>query len=594
MMNLAEVKAFGPFSAFSGASMPQRKRVFLDSNSKVISGPAECHKSSKESGCSTPGKLCLNRGGNRWEGNVFFDGRPLCATRWGKTEAKLVCKSLGFGRAKAVTRNSHFGPEEGPLKEILCDIASEDFSDCSISSKQVCLADEVVGVVCETEDEKMRREEKEEEEKEEKNRCLVAGMEYGIKIKTLDRSVKVWKQCQQFCQNEPTCTHFTFFQSSKLCSLSSGGPKVENEDAVSGPPSCEESESAMAVSHQDCFAEGAVCLGTKDNPPGPAKDRKRHEGNILVGGRPVCDDNWNLVNGRVVCRQLGFFGVQQITVGSHFGFTSGNFSMDDVSCGGNEKSLKDCLTSKTEDCYGGEAAGVVCDQREKAIVEAEERKIAECYVEDVTYWGSRINASLPNVTSAPKCQEECAKNANCTHFTFLPIDIADMIQDCGKICLRDGIRPNTGILTLNHRWVCDHGLSSDYSRALKIGRVICRQLGYLDVVSVKSGSSDTHTVALSASTLCKGDEERLEDCPNYHMWYPDYCNTLQVSCEDNQVAEGELLCELFSGPEQGTNKSLAAGAITGPKICDNATSPECVHQSGVCLKHCQRHNGPED
>ena len=67
-----------------------------------------------------------------------------------------MCKSLGFGRAKAVTRNSHFGPEKGPLKEILCDIASEDFSDCSISSKQVCLADEVVGVVCETEDEKMR------------------------------------------------------------------------------------------------------------------------------------------------------------------------------------------------------------------------------------------------------------------------------------------------------------------------------------------------------------------------------------------------------------------------------------------------------
>ena len=60
------------------------------------------------------------------------------------------------------------------------------------------LEDDVVGVVCETEDEKMQREEEEEEE----NRCLVTGMEYGIKIKTLDRSVKGWKQCQQFCQND--------------------------------------------------------------------------------------------------------------------------------------------------------------------------------------------------------------------------------------------------------------------------------------------------------------------------------------------------------------------------------------------------------
>ena len=290
------------------------------------------------------------------------------------------------------------------------------------------------------------------------------------------------------------------------------------------------------------------------------------------------------MNGRVVCRQLGFFGIQQITVGSHFGFTSGNFSMDDVACRGNETSINDCLASKTEDCFGGEAAGVVCDQREKAIVE--ERKIAECFVEDVTYWGSRINATLPSVTNAPECQEECAKNANCTHFTFLPIDIADKIQDCGKICLRDGIRPNTGILTLKHIRVCDHGFSSDYARDLKVGRVICRQLGYIDVVSVKSGSVHYgYTVDLCGSTLCKGDEERLEDCPNYYWWHSDYCNTLEVSCQDRHIAEGELLCKLFSGPEQGTNKSRAAGAITGPKICDNTTSSECAQQSGACLEN---------
>ena len=136
-------------------------KQFLGSNSTVISGPAHCRESNTEIVCRdnmSSGKLCLSGGGNRWEGNVFYKGQPLCDDQWGMDEAKLVCKELGYGRGKNFTVNSHFGSVKGPLKEVTCEIDAEHFSNCTFTNQQVCLGEEAAGVICETADEKMRRE----------------------------------------------------------------------------------------------------------------------------------------------------------------------------------------------------------------------------------------------------------------------------------------------------------------------------------------------------------------------------------------------------------------------------------------------------
>ena len=113
-----------------------------------------------------------------------------------------------------------------------------------------------------------------------------------------------------------------------------------------------------------------------------------HEGNIFVGGFPVCDDHHGVENARVVCRfgeslylikslfnnkilffafsfhinlprMLGYsFGLP--TNESHFGKVSNTFGTDEARCLGNETSLLDCPHVAVNDCGSDEAAGVIC------------------------------------------------------------------------------------------------------------------------------------------------------------------------------------------------------------------------------------------
>ena len=80
----------------------------------------------------------------------------------------------------------------------------------------------------------------------------------------------------------------------------------------------------------------------------------------MIDGEPVCDDNWNNLAGQVVCRELGFRGLKNITVKSRFGQVSDTFGMDDVVCSGGESRLTQCQYQTSDNCGAGEGAGVIC------------------------------------------------------------------------------------------------------------------------------------------------------------------------------------------------------------------------------------------
>ena len=66
----------------------------------------------------------------------------------------------------------------------------------------------------------------------------------------------------------------------------------------------------------------------------------------------------------MVCRQLGFVGVNHIFKGAKFGEGKGKIWLMDLNCGGNESSLINCGKAKENlgvtDCTHGQDASVRC------------------------------------------------------------------------------------------------------------------------------------------------------------------------------------------------------------------------------------------
>ncbi|KAM6242106.1 scavenger receptor cysteine-rich domain-containing group B protein [Porphyrio hochstetteri] len=115
--------------------------------------------------------------------------------------------------------------------------------------------------------------------------------------------------------------------------------------------------------------------GTTSEPPlppfpeirlanGPSRCQGRVE--ILYNGSwgTVCDDDWDLVDAHVVCRQLGCDHAIALPAAMTFGQGSGPILLDNVDCKGWEAALSECWSHGwgIHNCYHYEDVAVVCNE----------------------------------------------------------------------------------------------------------------------------------------------------------------------------------------------------------------------------------------
>ena len=265
------------------------------------------------------------------------------------------------------------------------------------------------------------------------------------------------RECQVWCGLVRRCTHFSFNTRSSLCFLRQGDRATQRPGVISGPAQC-----PWPTNRSDarpvCDEAGEVCL---------EGGRSRGAGHVMVAGRPVCDDEWDLEDAAVVCRQLGFPGVERVTLESEFGTVSSSFAMDDVRCAGNESSLAECGHKKGDDCDGHEAAGVVC--------------------------------SRAGVILQPQCHGEAA------------------------VCLSGGQNSHSGNVYFEGKPVCHNGW--DFSDA----NVICKSLGFTGASNfTTAGVFGPATSYFSLTGVqCLGTEADIRECP--HEAGGGGCDTASVA-----------------------------------------------------------------
>ena len=76
----------------------------------------------------------------------------------------------------------------------------------------------------------------------------------------------------------------------------------------------------------------------------------------------VCDDDWNINDAMVVCRQIGCGQALSALTRAHFGAGSGDIWLDDFHCTGSESELTLCARDSGDCSEDGEDAGVVCEE----------------------------------------------------------------------------------------------------------------------------------------------------------------------------------------------------------------------------------------
>ncbi|XP_038067608.1 deleted in malignant brain tumors 1 protein-like isoform X3 [Patiria miniata] len=356
---------------------------------------------------------------------------------------------------------------------------------------------------------------------------------------------------------------------------------------------CNHSEDAGVVCIVPTSTQGSI---VSDNLPaeygalrlagGTAPSNGRLEVHYRGQWGTVCNDQWDLQNAQVVCRQLGFGSADPVLYQSKYAGGQGPILMNEVSCTGTETSLISCPRRhwKQHNCTHDDDVGVVC-QRPGSVrlvslgnsPDSEGR--LEMFVDgewlpvcnpgwDMTGanmvcrqlgFSSAINTNIAGVNSNGQgssiinrvsctgsevqlkdCKVEVVQGSSCHDASAG----SDVIVQClkhrsdgdVKLAGSEPLFKGEVQILLEGVWgaVCD----TDWQ--LSDGEVVCRQLGYSGAKSVYQsqnprdfGNEDSAFPTLR-QPMCSGMESKIMSCKNSGWSQDDKCEKGRSGVECNQ------------------------------------------------------------
>ncbi|CAB4015815.1 deleted in malignant brain tumors 1 -like, partial [Paramuricea clavata] len=111
----------------------------------------------------------------------------------------------------------------------------------------------------------------------------------------------------------------------------------------------------------ECLSQG---LDISLRLEGPSSEKGTGRVEIYANGRwgTICDDQWDINDAKVVCRQLGYKDAVKALQGGNVPNGTGQIWLNNVVCNGNERSLATCSHAGwgNHECSHNEDAGVEC------------------------------------------------------------------------------------------------------------------------------------------------------------------------------------------------------------------------------------------
>eukprot|EP00118_Oscarella_pearsei_P020627 m.224758 g.224758 ORF g.224758 m.224758 type:complete len:1431 (+) comp40003_c2_seq6:15-4307(+) len=292
---------------------------------------------------------------NKGRVEVFHNGiwGTVCDDSWDLNDADVVCRQLGFVRATKAVQS--FGGGSGTIwmDDLVCHGNEKSLDSCYFNGwgSHNCGHSEDAGVVCSA----VR---------------LVAGCPYEGRVEIFHegRWGTVCDDGWDLNDARVVCKELGFPRASSSGTLGYGSGPIWMDDV-----NCGGSEERLS----DCsFREWGRhnCGHSEDSSVVCEANTRIVNGGVPYQGRvevlhngvwgTVCDDNWDLKDGHVSCRELGYRMATEIKTSAYFGQGSGPIFLDDVNCDGTEKGLSDCKFPSwgSHNCVHGEDAGVVCER----------------------------------------------------------------------------------------------------------------------------------------------------------------------------------------------------------------------------------------